>query len=69
LQSSLSFEADAMKFSTKTSVPLLAASALTVSVAQAEDALYSHRLSKRGIDAEGNDNICQFVGIREHTVF
>jgi hypothetical protein len=35
--------------------------ALTASVTQAkEDALYSHRLTKRGIDADGNYNICKY---------
>ena len=38
--------------------PLLALSALTA-VSQAEDALYSRRMTKRGIDAEGNYNICE----------
>lgn len=45
-----------MKFSAQA----LAASALTASLAQAEDVLYSRRLAKRGIDSEGNYNICGF---------
>lgn len=48
-----------MKFSTQSSAPLLALLALTA-VSHAEDALYSRRMAKRGIDAEGNYNICEF---------
>lgn len=47
-----------MRFSTASSV--IALSALTaVSQAEAEDALYSRRIAKRDIDADGNYNICQ----------
>lgn len=48
-----------MKITARTSVPLIALSALT-NVAQAEDILHSQRLSKRGIDAQGNYNISFF---------
>jgi len=46
-----------MKFATRSSISFAALSAL-VAVAQAEDALYSKRMVKRGIDADGNYNIC-----------
>lgn len=49
-----------MKFSKGSSVPLLALSAVTV-VAQTEDSLFSKRMVKRGIDAEGNFNMCMFA--------
>ncbi|KAF2794299.1 Metallo-dependent phosphatase [Melanomma pulvis-pyrius CBS 109.77] len=48
-----------MRISAKSSVPLIALSALA-GVAQAEDVLHSQRLAKRGIDAEGNYNISFF---------
>jgi hypothetical protein len=58
-----------MKFSTGSSVPLIALSAMTV-VARVEESLYSKRMVKRGIDAEGNYNICkptfEFLRVR-HT--
>lgn len=47
-----------MKFSTRTSASLIALSALTV-VAHEEETLYSRRMTKRGIDAQGNYNICK----------
>lgn len=47
-----------MKFATGSSTSLIAVSALAAFV-QAEDALYSKRMVKRGIDAEGNYNICK----------
>lgn len=47
-----------MKFSAGSSIPL-ALSAL-VAVSAAEDSLYSSRLSKRGLDAQGNFNISFF---------
>jgi hypothetical protein len=47
-----------MKFATRSSVPLVALSALTAA-AQVEDVLHSKRMVKRGIDAEGNYNICK----------
>jgi 2',3'-cyclic-nucleotide 2'-phosphodiesterase (5'-nucleotidase family) len=46
-----------MKFSTRSGVPL-ALLALTPAT-QAEDALYSRRLAKRGLDEQGNYNICK----------
>ncbi|KAH7397452.1 Metallo-dependent phosphatase-like protein [Pyrenochaeta sp. MPI-SDFR-AT-0127] len=48
-----------MKFSTRSSVPLLALTALTAT-SNAEDALYSRRMMKRGIDDKGNYNISFF---------
>ncbi|KAF2870096.1 Metallo-dependent phosphatase-like protein [Massariosphaeria phaeospora] len=48
-----------MKFTTGTSVPLIASLALTGG-ALAEDVLYSSRLAKRGIDAYGNFNVSFF---------
>jgi tRNA A37 threonylcarbamoyladenosine modification protein TsaB len=47
-----------MKFATGSGVPLIALSALTAA-AQAEDVLHSKRMVKRGIDADGNYNICK----------
>jgi hypothetical protein len=47
-----------MKFATGSSMPLLALSGLTAA-AQVEDVLHSKRMIKRGIDAEGNYNICK----------
>jgi hypothetical protein len=47
-----------MKFATWSSVPLFALSGLTAAV-QIEDVLHSKRIVKRGIDAEGNYNICK----------
>jgi len=47
-----------MKFATRSSASLIAVSALAA-IAQAEDALYSKRMVKRGIDADGNYNICK----------
>jgi hypothetical protein len=47
-----------MKFATGSSASLIAVSALAA-IAQAEDALYSKRMVKRGIDADGNYNICK----------
>lgn len=49
-----------MKLDTRSSAALVALSALTA-VAHAEDALYSQRLQKRGLDADGNYNICKFI--------
>ncbi|EFQ92816.1 hypothetical protein PTNB73_09054 [Pyrenophora teres f. teres] len=48
-----------MKFATRSSVSLAALSTL-VAIAQAEDVLYSKRMVKRGIDANGNYNISFF---------
>jgi len=48
-----------MKFATGSSASLIAVSALAA-IAQAEDALYSKRMVKRGIDADGNYNISFF---------
>jgi 2',3'-cyclic-nucleotide 2'-phosphodiesterase (5'-nucleotidase family) len=48
-----------MKFPMRTTVPL-ALTALAA-VSQAEESLYSRRMSKRGIDAQGNYNICEYV--------
>ncbi|CAN9397087.1 unnamed protein product [Alternaria alternata] len=50
-----------MKFATGTNAGLVAFSALTA-IAQAEDSLYSKRMVKRGIDADGNYNISQLFG-------
>lgn len=47
-----------MKFSTRASVPFIAVSALA-SASNAEDSLYSKRMVKRGIDAQGNYNVCK----------
>jgi hypothetical protein len=58
-----------MKFSTP-----LALSALAT-IAQAEESLYSKRMTKRGIDSQGNYNICKkspFVltsRSRDHSLF
>jgi hypothetical protein len=49
-----------MKFTSGSSAALIAVSALAA-VAQAEDALYSKRMVKRGIDADGNYNICKLA--------
>jgi len=46
-----------MKFSTRTSLPLAFSALATLS--QAEESLYSRRMTKRGIDAQGNYNICK----------
>ena len=56
----LRLEAANMRFTTKANVPLLALSALA-RAAQAEDVLHSQRLTKRGLDAAGNYNICEFT--------
>ncbi|OAL44691.1 Metallo-dependent phosphatase [Pyrenochaeta sp. DS3sAY3a] len=48
-----------MKFSTRASVPFIAVSALA-SASNAEDSLYSKRMVKRGIDAQGNYNVSFF---------
>jgi 5'-nucleotidase len=47
-----------MKSAIGSSAGLIAFSAL-MTIAQAEDALYSKRMVKRGIDADGNYNICK----------
>jgi tRNA A37 threonylcarbamoyladenosine modification protein TsaB len=52
-----------MKFATGSGVPLIALSALTAA-AQVEDVLHSKRMVKRGIDADGNYNICKTAGTR-----
>lgn len=49
-----------MKFTTGSSASLVAFSAMAA-IAQAEDALYSKRMLKRGIDEDGNYNICKLV--------
>ena len=49
-----------MKFATGSSASLVAFSAVAA-IAQAEDALYSKRMLKRGIDEDGNYNICKLV--------
>jgi 5'-nucleotidase len=46
-----------MRFSTRTTLPL-ALSALAAA-SPTEESLYSKRLTKRGIDAQGNYNICK----------
>jgi hypothetical protein len=51
------FDIARMKFATGSSVPLIVLSALTAA-AQVEDVLHSKRMVKRGIDADGNYNIC-----------
>jgi hypothetical protein len=45
-----------MKLSTQIGV-----SVALSTLAAAEDALYSRRMAKRGIDADGNFNICELV--------
>ena len=45
-----------MRYSTAASV--IAVSALAV-VSQAQDTIYSRRMAKRDIDADGNYNICK----------
>lgn len=50
-----------MKFSTRASLPLVVLSAL-IAVSNADDVLYSRRMAKRGIDANGNYNICKQQG-------
>jgi 5'-nucleotidase len=48
-----------MKF-TSSAARLLAFAALqTVNLVSAEDVLYSRRMAKRGLDAQGNYNICK----------
>jgi hypothetical protein len=47
-----------MKFSTRSSVSFALSALATIS--QAEESLYSRRMVKRGIDAQGNYNICKF---------
>ena len=64
----LSVSSGKMKFATRSSVSFAALSAL-VAVAQAEDALYSKRMAKRGIDADGNYNICKSVLYKTGHVF
>jgi hypothetical protein len=46
-----------MRFAMRSSVPLALAALATIS--QAEESLYS----KRGLDAQGNYNICKFENI------
>jgi hypothetical protein len=48
-----------MKFPMQSTLPL-ALTALAV-VTSAEEALYSRRMMKRGIDAQGNYNICKMA--------
>jgi hypothetical protein len=45
-----------MKFPMRSGVPL--ALAALAAVSSAEEALYSKRMAKRGLDAQGNYNIC-----------
>jgi 5'-nucleotidase len=52
-----------MRFSKQTGGYGAAVLALTSTMAQAEDVLYSRRMMKRGIDAEGNYNICSFLPV------
>jgi len=47
-----------MKFTTAPGASLVALSALST-LAQAEDVLYSKRMVKRGLDQDGNYNICK----------
>jgi 2',3'-cyclic-nucleotide 2'-phosphodiesterase (5'-nucleotidase family) len=56
-----------MKFLVSSGVPLALAALATVSEALAEEALYSSQLSKRGIDAQGNYNICKFCSSTPRT--
>lgn len=46
-----------MKFPMRSTVPL-ALTALAA-VTQAEESLYSKRMMKRGLDAQGNYNVCR----------
>lgn len=46
-----------MKFPTQSTIPL--ALSVLAGFCHAEDSLYSQRLSKRGLDAQGNFNICK----------
>jgi hypothetical protein len=48
-----------MKFSTQIGV-----SVALSTLAAAEDALYSRRMTKRGIDADGNFNICESIDLQ-----
>jgi hypothetical protein len=48
-----------MKFSTQIGV-----SVALSTLAAAEDALYSRRMTKRGIDADGNFNICEPIDLQ-----
>lgn len=48
-----------MKFPMRSTLPL-ALTALAA-VTQAEESLYSRRMTKRGIDAQGNYNICKLI--------
>jgi hypothetical protein len=50
-----------MRFAMRSSVPLALAALATIS--QAEESLYSKRMTKRGLDAQGNYNICKFENI------
>jgi hypothetical protein len=56
-----------MKFSTRSSLPLALSALATLSQAQEEETLLSRRMAKRGIDAQGNYNICKslFVMLRQ----
>ncbi|KAF2713778.1 Metallo-dependent phosphatase [Pleomassaria siparia CBS 279.74] len=49
-----------MRFTAKTCVPFLAVSTVTGVVSAQENVLHSQRLTKRGIDAQGNYNISFF---------
>jgi hypothetical protein len=46
-----------IKFEMRLSVPLALSALATIS--QAEESLYSKRMTKRGIDSQGNYNICK----------
>jgi hypothetical protein len=47
-----------MKFPIRSSVTLALTALATVS--HAEESLYSRRMAKRGIDAQGNYNVCEY---------
>jgi 2',3'-cyclic-nucleotide 2'-phosphodiesterase (5'-nucleotidase family) len=48
-----------MKFPMRSSISLALTALATIS--QAEQSLYSRRMAKRGIDAQGNYNVCKFT--------
>lgn len=51
-----------MKFTTTPGASLVALSVLST-LARAEDVLYSKRMLKRGLDQDGNYNICKLYWI------
>jgi hypothetical protein len=48
-----------MRFTASSSVPIALLALAATSLA--EESLYSRRMAKRGIDAQGNYNICKLI--------